>query len=462
MKRLNDDTFKKILKSVPSDYDKKDLWSEIDSKLDKDKKRRAIWWFCLGLLPLLFLCTFAFFNQGKNYKKNDKQHSSHKLISSSELQIESAPTIEVDAAKFDKEQSELAPKTLKTHQSESKSLIKVSSRKKPGVKKKQVANNQSKSTAVFTLSKEKQPIKSRIQKASLLANQIKESEAKSVRLNVEEISFTAIPTLKTSVSLSRPHFDDIPSVVVYDLEHSVKPLAKLTKRQFLQFSVGGGLSKNNLAAINSAAADWKDNLNTHLKDLYQHNINLLYGKKISQNISLIFGTHFSRQVSKFNYESLIGSSEMAVNSDSAYYHTDVHGVLSFYEGETMQTIDTFLKVQHYNHRYELAISGGLQLHKTLSPNLELYGQTLFRFVPWSYNKGKLINESSELVRLQDLKYSGVPLQVELGLGLNYKINQVDLLVGFKWIENINTYQLEKIISNRNKYIGMEIGVRKLF
>jgi len=456
MKKLNNNSYKNVLKTVKPAYDKDAIWNGINDQLDQKKKRFVgVYFFtCFVVLGAIGL-TLLFMPFSKNNETVfNADHTSanqinHREKESIETKINEA--LDIGEKIFTSE----AVESQASHDltlSSSGSISSIKEQEEQIYKKPTISNNDHFS--------EQKPFQS-----SGLSSSVKEQESFFNRAETKFEDAANGLDVFNLIGAQRINSKTPRALKYFRNTIDIAPIKPLQNKNLFSRSahwttkLNGGSMTNLFEGLTPEGEIEAQKKQNYITDLYQTGISVQYNWPINKNISFKGGVHFQRFTERFNYLNTIVTQE-TVASDSAQYITYVDGSTVYFSGELIETTEKQINVQHYNHHYSIGFNAGAQFQFPISKRVAVYSQFSFLFNPINFAVGRINGPSSEIVDLsQETRDLRSFWQMEWGTGLLYQVSHnYQLSLGFNAVRDLHNRKSSVNLLEIKKGKGLELGV----
>ena len=448
MRRLNKETYRTLVKGVKPDYDKEALWTAIDDRMSKKKKkRRFIWLFLVGTL----IVSGVSFSVVKHNSVFVKEQAPSELI----VVVEEGDAKEETRAITHSDRDSLLGQAATVGVTTSEKFV-------PG------------SSFVLQADKEEKFLQYRMQKiqartalskSSIGSDHITPQSPMALRLQNNGQPFHSISrhTRSEMVLIDllpqltfAPHKTTAERIQAYNFIKEIPPNAK--KGFPLSIRLEAGYSSARYAS-DELVDKWATVQEGYLAELYHTGLSLTYSYTLSRKSALLFGFELDRRVSRLAFSSSDTMTEQ-VQDDQAHFYVEEDGSISYIPGERTLTTNTTRSVQQHNHHYNIGLSLSLLYEWPISSQVALYGRSGLEFLPLSIATGKGLDKDNAIVDLEKIEYSSGLLRGGIATGLSYSLKSGQSMFLGAYLQQDLTNQLKlKETQQWNTFIGLEAGFK---
>jgi len=463
MKKLSDNSYKEIMKSVKPDYDKAGLWTAIDQQLDEKPKRKFLWIFTFGASLLLCIGIVGYSSlETKNYSLQEGQSNSASERPVSELR-EKRNTYSDKKTTNAVSSANLETKNIDNKNIDNNSLIGQTRKLSPYTKD----ESSTKENRSFSIQGSTQNIlttSNHIHNQTLVFN-----HSKPVQVN--RLTSQQIERVVPSINLLQPIGSVMsglvsmtsviaPAIIEFtSFEFSIEPLSENQSKSYsLAFFLEGGRTMTNYDTPDKTTSEWADDFDRTTRDLYYNSLSLQLARKLNERLVFHTGISVTRNVTRFNTQTT-SEAYALVPSDSASYYVYDDGSIEYFPGELTETTTETHTVQHYNHHYSLGLSLGLSYEWPLSERLAFYSSSSALYQPWNFSNGRGMSSQNKVVSISELKHSNSLLQLQGTAGVKHQwLNGIALSLGLVYRQDMGNYFLEKDLRSQRRFLGLETGL----
>ena len=457
MSKLNNDTYKSLLKSVKTDFDKDLIWNEIDDQMmefDKKRKRKGLfWWFSFGVF-LVLLSTFVLYSWGNEDQEQplaQKEHvntlgetpndqiGQNTIVEEKELINDSSPVENVTKTNS----NAIANNTIITHPISTD------------------INNYNESSS-----------KQSVNQVSLNdVTEISENEVNNVVdiIDNDENQFNNINEVASSFL---PHsalsmYDEAEVQIVssladkeaQDSELVFGEIAKSVPNQSLLINGHFGLLNSNKTFDNREDEEFINTVNGSNNALYNWGVSTAYQIELNNGFSLVTGLEYNLMTELFRGQEVSATQE-SISSDSAQFFQFENGVVAYYAGDINETKYDFRRVQHFNKMHSL----GLSLSLRYQYDFKNWNVFISEGLAYDYNiliSGKNWGENARILNMdnQSISHSGNLVNV-FQLGVERRLSdRIYLSTAFqnRW-DLLSRFRFQGV-DHRYQSFNAQIGLR---
>lgn len=475
MKHLNDKEYKDLLKSVKPDFDKSQLWEEIDAQIeDKEKKeKRGFFWlffFGMGLVFLIGGIMYFFSTEVTNIGQEKTelviaQQENQELLKSKD-QISNAPEknkeTRVGVVSEQKEKGNLSEDKM-VNNNQQLGVNDIPSRLSPTVSESPEKNNQS----IVISKKENNTPSTNSIPFSTKNNTVNIPSKGIIEGNSQNSSLRLLPLIPTSKPLLISEKETIEISLLSPQENSFDDNAfrrPKKKKAGLLISTQIGSSNVRSSADSPSAQSVLDNSNQYISSRYRLGLTLAGEFPIGKNLDLQVGLQMTRYTERFNYERK-EQIEAEVPSDSAFYFTYGDGTTIYYPGQLTQTTNYDYEIQQYNQHYTIGLLLGAQYRRPLGKDFSLLSSINTTLSPISWSTGKVLNLDEEIVSVaeDDFTRRSFNWSVGLGLGVEWTIApNWSLRSDLQWRTDLLSRRQENSLQIRYQSLNLSLGILRRF